>query len=565
MSNGIMISNIVEKEKMREVQSKTLETLKNALMNSFGPMGSNTIIKLEKALTKYTKDGHTILTNILFKDVIENSVKSDLEDITRHIVKKIGDGTTSSVILSHIIFENLKRIESEGELLPYEIIEQFKNVVEELKEDIMKQNQHFDANTAYDITYISTNGNKTVSENIKNIYEEFGNDVFVDVAISNTTDTYLKTYDGMTLEAGYSDTAYINNKAKGVCSLRNSEIYCFSDPIDTPELMQLFDTIIYENIMKPYSTGIDAPIPTVIMAPTISRDLSSHITKLVEFMYKFPDENQKPPFLLITNIYQQEQFSDIARMCGCKSIRKYIDKKIYDEDVKQGLAATIETVREFAGSADIVESDLTKTKFVNPKLMHDENGELSDTFKTLVTFLESELAKAYEENENANVTGTLKRRINSLKANMVEYLVGGVSASDRDALRDLVEDSVLNCRAAALNGAGYGANFEGLRAAAKLKDKSSMHRVIYDAYKELATILYSTCVNRGKAEDIVAESLEVGTPFNMRTKEFDNKVLCSITTDVVVLDAISQIITLMFTSNQFLTPTPVQNIYLQCK
>lgn len=565
MSTDIIISNIVNKEKMREVQSKTLKTLKESLMNSFGPMGSNTIIQLEKALTKYTKDGHTILSNIRFNNVIESSVQSDLEDITRHIVKKIGDGTTSSVILSYIIFENLKRIEEEGELLPYEIIEQFKSVVEELKEDIMNQNQHFDPNTAYDITYISTNGNKTVSENIKNIYEEFGNDVFVDVAISNTTDTYLKTYDGMTLEAGYSDTAYINNKAKGVCSLRDAQVYCFTDPIDNQELMQLFDAIIHTNIMGPYSGSGQAPVPTVIMAPTISRDLSSYITKLVEFMYDFPDENQKPPFLLITNIYQQDQFSDIARMCGCKPIRKYIDKKIYDEDVKNGLAATVNNISEFAGSADIVESDLTRTKFVNPKLMHNEDGELSDTFKTLVSFLESELAKAYEENENANVTGTLKRRINSLKANMVEYLVGGVSASDRDALRDLVEDSVLNCRAAALNGAGYGANFEGLRAAAKLKDKSLMHRIIYDAYKELATILYSTCVNRERAEGIVTESIEVGTPFNMRTKEFDNKVLCSITTDVVVLDAISQIITLMFTSNQFLTPTPVQNIYLQGK
>ena len=561
----MIFSNIVKKEKMREIQSETLNVLKEALLNSFGPMGSNTVITKKDMLTKYSKDGHTILSEIKFVAPIEESVRQDLEDITRHIVKNIGDGTTSAVILSSIIFEKLKELE--GKYTPYELIRDFKDAVELIKTEIKSRSREFNAERAYDISLISTNGNTMVAENMKNIYEKYGSDVFIDVSISNTTESLIKEYDGMTLSTGYSDSAYINDKKKGVCSLRRPRIYMFDDPVDTPEMMTLLITIIEENIMSAYRSASDkTPIPTVVMAPMISKDMGSYITQLVEFMFKFEGDN-KPPFLMVTDMHQKEQLSDIARMCGCKPISKYINPDQQKKDIEAGLAPSLENVTEFYGQADIVEADALKTKFVNPTLMHDEEGNLSETFNTLLKFLEVELEKAIEANEDNNVTGTLKRRINSLKANMVEYLVGGVSMSDRDAVRDLVEDSVLNCRAAAREGVGYGANFEGLLATDRL---SSMEEnrdnivlaAIYEAYRSLVQELYLTRYSKDIAVKKFKESIIKEMPINLKTDEFDGRVLCSITSDIVVLDAISKIVTLMFTSNQFLCPTAQQNKYL---
>lgn len=554
----MIISNVVKKEKMREIQSKTLEILKDVLLNSFGPMGSNTIIAKNNMLTKYSKDGKTILENVVFQNIIENSVKSDLEDITRHVVKNVGDGTTSAVILSHIIFEKLKDIEDTT--TPYEIIKEFKQAVNNIIKEIENNAKEFNSDKAYEIAYISTNGNEEVSNNIKNIYDTYGNDVFIDVSISSTPESYLKVYDGMTLTTGYSDTAYINDAKKGSCRIRKPRVYHFTDPVDTVEMFSFLNTIIEKNIMIPYQYNKEV-IPTVILAPRISRDMSSYITKVAEFMFKFEDETQKPPLLIVTNIHQEEQLLDISRLCGCKPIKKYIDFKQQEIDVENGLAPNLETVTEFYGSCDIVEADTLKTKFVNPKHMKDENGEFSETFKTLLSFLEAELEKCIEANENNSVTGRLKRRINSLKANMVEYFVGGVSMSDRDSVRDLVEDAVLNCRSASRNGVGYGANFEGLLASNKLAEKSNIYEIIYMSYVELVSLLYSTA-NIDNSLKIVDESLELGKPYNIKTKEFDNKVICSIETDIVVLGAISQIISLMFTSNQFICESPIQNRYL---
>ncbi len=186
----MILSNIVKQETMRKVQSETLLELKNALIQSFGPMGSNSTIAVNGKLTQYSKDGHTILSKIHFPYSIESTVKQDLEDITRHVVKNIGDGTTSSVILSQILFEKLK--DKEAGKRPYFLVKEFKDAVKVIKDEIESKKQEFTSQTAYDITYISTNGNEEVSNIIKDIYDQYGKDVFIDVSISNTTESYLR-------------------------------------------------------------------------------------------------------------------------------------------------------------------------------------------------------------------------------------------------------------------------------------------------------------------------------------------------------------------------------------
>ncbi len=560
----MIISNVVQKEQLREVQLETLKFLKETLKQSFGPVGSTTTIYKKNMLTKYTKDGYNILNDIQLRGVIEKSVKKDLVDITQHIVSTVGDGTTSAVILSALIFEELTKLETE--MTPYEIIEEFKSSVRILKDEIEKNKRVTTTDDIYNITLIATNGNVDIANNMKRIYEEFGMGVFIDVGISNTSENILKSYDGMTLNSGYADTAYINNK-NGNCEIRNPKIYAFQDPIDTPEMMTFLNAIILNNIYKPASEEEkNLPFtPTVIMAPSISRDLVSYMDKLITYLYEYDNRDiktQKPPILIITNIYDSDSYYDITRMCGCKPIKKYIDPKMQELDIVKGIAPTPETIDDFAGTCDLISSDMVKSKFVNPKLMFDEEGKYSTSFNSLVEYLESELKVAYEENEDNNVTGNLKRRINSLKANMVEYLIGGISVSDRDSLRDLVEDAVKNCRSAAKDGFGYAANFEGLRESYNKSNESSIFHLIYNAYYELSELLYGTSITDPKeCKDLVYESLKKGSPYNIKTKEFDGNVLSSIQTDITILDAISKIITLMYTSNQFLCEDYPDNTY----
>jgi hypothetical protein len=85
--------------------------------------------------------------------------------------------------------------------------------------------------------------------------------------------------------------------------------------------------------------------------------------------------------------------------------------------------------------------------------------------------------------------------------------------------------------------------------------------ILYTAYKNLITILYSKSYDKIEVYDILEKSIKEGCPLNIRTNDYDHTVLSSIKSDIIVLETISKILTLMYTTNQYLVPTPAHNIY----
>ena len=49
---------------------------------------------------------------------------------------------------------------------------------------------------------------------------------------------------------------------------------------------------------------------------------------------------------------------------------------------------------------------------------------------------------------------------------------------------------------------------------------------------------------------------------NFKTGEFDHSVLCTIEQDITILDVLSKIITIIYTTNQCLVQTPAYNMYV---
>ena len=150
------------------------------------------------------------------------------------------------------------------------------------------------------------------------------------------------------------------------------------------------------------------------------------------------------------------------------------------------------------------------------------------------------------------------------------------AAGRLEEVKDLVEDAILNCRSALDNGIGYGAGFEGLRSSVNIynrysidsNDKQSIlnrmiSEIIYNAYHQIAFNLYHSCMDSKESVDIITEGLKKGKPYNIREESFDGlQVYTSIETDPAILDAISKIITIMYTSNQAFLVEPTQNVYI---
>jgi len=340
-------------------------------------------------------------------------------------------------------------------------------------------------------------------------------------------------------------------------------------------------------------------VPTVIIAPHISRDANSYLDSLIESFSQVQVENRFP-LCIISGINNYNQYLlDIMSLTGAKFIKKYIDPETFEKDKKEGLAPTPNNLNTFAGKAEQVIVDALTTHIINPQNMYEKGTTTYTTFFNNYIDELKELLHKYEETREELVKiGNLKRRINILQGNMVDLFVGGIGIADRDSLRDSIEDAVLNCRSAAKAGVGYGANYEGLWASYNLSkkyadivhqygeivkptdkyfgtDKEEMYITylkyeillfIRKAYLDLCVDLYRPYLevrhDPSEFKEVIEDSVkEHNGPLNIITETYDQCVLTSIETEPVMLEAISRIITLLFNTNQFILPDARFNIY----
>ena len=270
---------------------------------------------------------------------------------------------------------------------------------------------------------------------------------------------------------------------------------------------------------------------------------------------------------MVTDIHQEYLYEDIAKMCGAPFIKKYLNPELQQLDIEKGLAPTLETITDFCGSAEMVEADQLKTKIINPVKMFNEDGSYSEEYKSMLSYLETQVEKCKQEDAGIEQISRAKRRLNSFKGNMVDFLVGGVTLADRANLKASVEDAVLNCRSASRDGVGYGANFMAWQVLNEIKNEDSQDadkdgfKVLYLAYEKLLDTLYSS-VYPDKSVTIIHYAIKEGCPLNIATNEFDKKVLSSIKSDVIILETIEKILTLMYTCNQYLVQDPLHNSYI---
>lgn len=589
------VSNIVPKNVLREVQLETIERIANALANSYGPSGSTTLIRKGddvkgSGVTAYTKDGHSILGAIKFNKPIEMSILDDLKDITRNTVKTVGDGTTSAVILSYEIFRALNEIISDhANFTEKAVVAELQKVVKDITTIIENSKQKPTIDKIYQIALTSTDGNEEVASSIREIYEQFGLGVYIDVGISNTTNHMVKTYEGLTIDGGYFNPCFINRAKDAVSELQNPNIYIFEDPIDNNYTLNLCYKIVEQNLIAPltkYNTLVqqgnqaeaDAVIAnelkaTAIITPTFGRDIRSQMDSIIDMMSSSKIE-QRAPLTIITGMTDVDRLADLAAMTGAKTIKKYVDPEVQKSDVEKGIAPTLDNVAtEFGGKAELLVADTKTTKVINPELMFDidEEGKrvFSSEYNNLLASLEAQLAQLDTVKESATEVNVLRRRIQSLKCNMVDYLIGGVSYTDRDALKDAVEDAVLNCRSAAKEGIGYAANFEGLRAAYEVAEVTSnlspireaVSNAVYKAYANTVARIYVDymAVEDIEQDDLIKTLIEHNKPIDVTGN--NREVLSSIKTDPTTLQAIVDIVGLMFKTNQFLCPIPDMNTY----
>jgi chaperonin GroEL (HSP60 family) len=608
-----LVTNVVPEPLLRQAQLRALKLFSDVVGCTYGPLGGKTGYSKTDGTTKavvsnYSKDGFTILKNIETDQPIESLLREEIRDICTQVIKVVGDGTSSAVLLSYQIFKGMLWLNKYKKHRKRDIIKSFKECVKEISDSINAKARPATLDDIYNIALTSLNGNTEMAETIKKIYNDYGMNVFIDVQGSNSPETIVKGYDGMIYDSGYLDPCFVNTEGSFVCDLPDARVYVFESPVDTPAMIDTFHLIVSKELEEPISKMRKLvaekkwdkiphatrqnlmPKPTIIFAPYFSRDANSYLDQIISTYTSIPI-GQRGNFCIVQmGNGDPNKLIDIMKMTGARFIKKYIDPEQFKADQMQGLAPTPTNITSFAGFAERVVIDKLSTKIVNPQNMRDEDGKLTTFFTNYVDELKDQVEKLEITRADIVEIGKLKRRINVLLGNMVDLYIGGIGTSDRQSLTDAVEDAVLNCRSAAEDGVGNGASYDGLVASSELylsvinrlkilkeggREPTTYAKVYLDvaallhfAYLTNMTKIYEAYYeNKCEALSSVIDLLSSDTkvPFNIITEQYDGTVLTSIKTEPAILDSIARIISVLFDTNQFLVPTPQFNIYTEDK
>ena len=540
--------NVVPEDRFKYCIQEVFTKVSDALRHTFGPYGSTTIIEQYGEMV-FTKDGWMVLKNIKFDDPLCNNIMMLLLRISAQVVIKVGDGSTSSIIAAKSILDQIEEADFLKEMRSKEFIDLFRKcvdiIVENIRNHATKIEDNFDA--IYKLAHVSTNGDDNIANIIKTIYEETHNPS-IEYSVSKTNDTYYEVIDGYKSNITYLDSIFVTHD-DGTCKVKNPLVLMFDHKIDTETALKL--------ISLAASRAVQANTRLVVIAPHYDKSLLDYIRKNVNIEYKSRGTTTivYARASLLNNL-SHEMYNDFAIMCGAQVISTQFIEEITDE-----------TLPEYIGTVGEM-SIGEKTTFISNFTNRNEA-----MYEVAIKDATNKYNTMYEENKNRGIVdiklNEVKQRLAKLRGKMGAIYVGGGSELEKTANSHLVEDAVKACESAYEHGYNCGGNLIIPRVINELKNDTERFTVIelemlnliedafYDVY---ATLLRNKYPNDdAKIADIMKDMLctdDFDVCYDLVTDTTSKDIINSCETDIEILKATASIISLLISSNQYISIMP---------
>jgi len=203
-----------EENEINIIQDKTFETIKSAVNKmvdfikpTFGPASNKVIIdKMQYKMT--VDDGVQIARDFELSDPAENAVVRLVREAAVRTNDRVGDGTTSSLImLQAIINEAGKHGRRDAHNVVKELKKGVKEAVAQLRKSAKKVSEKDDLKKVSLVSF----DDEDVAEMLSDIYAKLGKDALINVDKSPKSETTMETSEGVKIETGYVSPYMINN------------------------------------------------------------------------------------------------------------------------------------------------------------------------------------------------------------------------------------------------------------------------------------------------------------------------------------------------------------------
>ena len=540
--------NIISEDDFKQRIHMIFDKVSSAVQKSLGPYGSNTIIEKFGEM-HITKDGWQILKNINSDNNIDNNIKQLLINIASQVVIKVGDGSSSSIVAANSILNLLDSDTELKKIRPRDFINILsvcvKMITDKILQSSVKITKDNDYQEIYQLAMISTNGDNTLSDIIHTIYKETKNPS-IEFSPSKTNITSCEIIEGYKANITYLDSIYAENE-NGICEIENPLIVMFDHKLEKTH----FDKII----SKVIDLGIKTDRRVVVIAPHYDQMLLKFISQTanIEFRSTGTSRTVYTRVGLFNNL-QQLFYNDFCMLTGGMLIG---ENTLFDLENKED-----DYFKYFIGQVDKISIGSKAT------VIKGFNSLKQTTYDIYLNDALAKLKEVEETNQNLNIVNSqiydLKQRVSKLSCKMGVINVGGNSSLEKTANYDLVEDAVKACESAFKYGYNIGGNLiipividELLNECTDFNDTEKRFlKLLRKAFVEVFSKVMDNKF-KGKANfsiDLLIESCISGKIcWDLVNECLSKDIINSCQTDVEILKAATSIISLLLSSNQYIS------------
>ncbi len=212
-----MNKRIISGDEMRRGMISGINKLTELVSSTIGPHGRNVLIDNHNTVPKVTNDGITVINSYCSDDAIEDMGIKLAREISKKTHFDAGDGTTSSCVLANAMLLNGKDVVSNKFFGKRTNVLDMKNgmklAVEEARRIIKNNSKKIDTyDDILNIATVASNNDKKLGKMFADAYRELGFDGVINVEKVHSNETYIEIKKGYTVEKGYTDPMFINDK-----------------------------------------------------------------------------------------------------------------------------------------------------------------------------------------------------------------------------------------------------------------------------------------------------------------------------------------------------------------
>ena len=238
-------TNIVSDKELKSIMSETLQFLADTLKNTLGPYGTTTIIQDRLGNHQITKDGYSLLKKIYIEEDEAKTILDLVKKISRNLVRKVGDGSTSSIIIANSLYKSLTSIMDKYRIPPKDLLTLLDEMVR-VVEKLIKENATPVSEDMHELEYIaavSTNNDLDYGKLVTDIFRQIGKYGFINLEKAKGEETYFEVTNGFELPRGWVLPCMVNKGDDKTCEFLDPKVLLCDDILTESDLPVLVTMI----------------------------------------------------------------------------------------------------------------------------------------------------------------------------------------------------------------------------------------------------------------------------------------------------------------------------------